>query len=208
LQKFHRRRFSYILFVLVLGLAGWSRPVESSQKLKADELLDKHLNAIGSAEARKSVESLIILGTVVATFRSPGTGQIAGRAVLSSQGDKNVLGMVFDNMPDYPHEKFGFDGRGVSIRRSTTILLPPYPCEADEFATHRTRFRPAHGACTPSAAGVGMPSWGAGQVKDSREPAVIQRRPRRHVPDPRHFGCNVWLRRMRTITLDVNHATR
>jgi hypothetical protein len=115
LKKFSRRRFGYILFGLVLGLAGWSRPVESGQKLKADELLDKHLNSIGTAEARKSVESLIILGTVVATFRSPGTGQIAGRAVLSSQGEKNVMGMVFDNLPDYPHEKFGFDGRGVSV---------------------------------------------------------------------------------------------
>jgi hypothetical protein len=26
-----------------------------------------------------------------------------------------MVGMVFDNMPDYPHEKFGFDGKDVSI---------------------------------------------------------------------------------------------
>ncbi|HEX6187812.1 MAG TPA: hypothetical protein VFZ40_07015 [Pyrinomonadaceae bacterium] len=78
-------------------------------------MIVKHQQAIGAIEARNSVVNLTITGTVVATFREPGTGQIAGRAVLASQGDMSLLAMVFDNVPDYPHEKFGFDGNDVSI---------------------------------------------------------------------------------------------
>jgi hypothetical protein len=105
-----------LLFVGFLAAAFWCQPIPvAGQKLKASELLAKHQQALGAAETRKSVESLIITGTVVTTFREPGTGKIAGRSVLSSAGDKNLMGMVFDNLPDYPHEKFGFDGEDVSI---------------------------------------------------------------------------------------------
>jgi hypothetical protein len=105
-----------LLFVGFIILAVWLSPTQViGQKLKAHELMARHQQAIGAVETRNAVESLIITGTVVATFREPGTGQIAGRSVLSSAGDKNLIGMVFDNLPDYPHEKFGFDGKDVSI---------------------------------------------------------------------------------------------
>lgn len=104
-----------LFFGIVSVLAAFAPMAVNGQKLKANELIAKHQEAIGADETRKSVNSLIITGTVVATFREPGTGQIHGRSVLSSHGDKNMIGMMFDNLPDYPHEKFGFDGKDVSI---------------------------------------------------------------------------------------------
>lgn len=86
----------------------------NAQKLKSDELVAKHLEAIGHAETRESNKTRIITGTVVVTFKEPGTGQVGGRVVLASEGAKNLLGMVFDNSVNYSQEKLGFDGSEVS----------------------------------------------------------------------------------------------
>ena len=96
------------VFVLFCGL-----DAANGQKLKAEEIIAKHLEAMGGAETLQSVSSRISSGTVVATFKEPGTGQLGGRVVLASEGPKNVMAMVFDNT-NYPHEKVGFDGREVS----------------------------------------------------------------------------------------------
>ncbi|HLL75432.1 MAG TPA: hypothetical protein VK421_09200 [Pyrinomonadaceae bacterium] len=95
----------------------------AAQKMKAEEVIAKHLESVGPAAARAAVKNRVALGTVVITFREP-AGQLSGVAVLSSQGEKSLIGMSFDN-PSYPHEKVGFDGKDVSVsfvrpgRRST-----------------------------------------------------------------------------------------
>jgi hypothetical protein len=83
--------------------------------MKAEEIVAKHLEAMGGAETLQSVTSRIVNGTVVVTFMEPGTGQLGGRVVLASESPRNVVAMVFDNAStNYPHEKIGFDGREVS----------------------------------------------------------------------------------------------
>lgn len=85
------------------------------EKIKPEELVAKHVESVGEVETRESIKTRVILGTVVATFRSPGTGQIGGRAVVTSQGEMNALGMVFDSSTNYPQDKVGFDGKGISV---------------------------------------------------------------------------------------------
>lgn len=86
-----------------------------AQKLKADEIIAKHLEAMGGSETLHSVSTRIASGTVVATFKTPTTAQLGGRVVLASEGPKNVVAMVFENTAsNYPHEKIGYDGRDVS----------------------------------------------------------------------------------------------
>jgi hypothetical protein len=87
----------------------------AGQKLKAEEVIAKHVEAVGPAETRASIKSRIFTGTAVVTFREPGTGQVGGRAVMASEGEKNLLGMVFDNVAEYPHERFAFDGKDVTV---------------------------------------------------------------------------------------------
>lgn len=103
-------RLTALAFVLLCGLQA-----ANGQKLKTEEIIAKHLEAIGAAETLQSVTTRVAGGTVVVTFKEPGTGQLGGRVVLASEGPKNVVAMVFDNAStNYPHEKVGFDGRDVS----------------------------------------------------------------------------------------------
>jgi len=102
------------LLFLLLSPAYGTRQAQA-QKLKAEEIIAKHLEALGGAETLHSVTTRIESGTVVATFKTPTTAELGGRAVLASEGQKNVLAMMFENSTsNYPHEKVGYDGRDVS----------------------------------------------------------------------------------------------
>ncbi len=102
--------------IMILLLACLSGATEAqAQKLKAEEIIAKHLEALGGTETLQSVSTRITSGSVVATFKTPTTAQLGGRVVLASEGPKNVLAMVFENTEsNYPHEKVGYDGREVS----------------------------------------------------------------------------------------------
>ena len=93
------------------SLAGTS---PAGDKLKPEEIVAKNLEAIGTAEARAKVHSRIVGGTVVATFVAPGTGQFKGRAVLASEGNKNLLAMIFETA-NYSGENIAFDGQNVTV---------------------------------------------------------------------------------------------
>jgi hypothetical protein len=102
-----------VALLLLCPLCGTKQT--QAQKLKVEEIVAKHLEALGGAETLHSVTTRIESGTVVATFKTPTTAELGGRAVLASDGQKNVLAMIFENSTsNYPHEKVGYDGRDVS----------------------------------------------------------------------------------------------
>ncbi len=80
-----------------------------AEKIKPEEIVARHLDSIGSAEARASVTTRVIAGTSQVIFRTPPPGQAIGRAVLASDGLKSLLGMSFPS-PIYPREELGFNG--------------------------------------------------------------------------------------------------
>src|SRR5207249_10370580 len=77
--------------------------------LKPEEVVANHLESIGSAKERAAVRTRIISGTSQVIFRSPPPGQAVGRAVMASEGTKNLIGMSFPS-PVYPREQLGFNG--------------------------------------------------------------------------------------------------
>lgn len=81
------------------------------QKLKAEELIARHLESIGPAKARSSPR--IISGTSQVIFRTQPAGQAIGRAVLASDGLQYLLGMSFPS-PVYPREQWGFNGKSFT----------------------------------------------------------------------------------------------
>src|SRR5438309_8392384 len=103
--------------ILAFTLSATTPPVTAladKEKMKPEELVAKHLESIGLAEARAAARSRIITGTAVASFRMGGHGQAQGKALLASQGPKSLITMVF-GLVDYPHEKIAYDGQKVTV---------------------------------------------------------------------------------------------
>ncbi len=101
-----------VLCIFLLSL--FINPVTAQEKLTAHELIIKHLESIGSTEARTAINSFIIIGTSKATFQGRGGGTSEGLSVLASEGEKYMVAMKFDNA-DYPFEKMGYDGNDFSV---------------------------------------------------------------------------------------------
>ena len=105
----------YRIAVMILLLSCLSSTGEAQQKLKAEEIIAKHLEAMGGSETLHSVSTRIASGTVVAVFKTPTTAELGGRVVMASEGPRHVMAMVFENTEsNYPHEKIGYDGREVT----------------------------------------------------------------------------------------------
>jgi len=106
----------------------------SDDKMKAEEVIAKHLEAMGPAAARASEHSRVAVGSVKATFKVRSTsGVLDGRAVFGSVDRKVVFGLAF-NAPNYPGEKLGFDGKKFTVgyltpgvRSSLGIFLLSHP---------------------------------------------------------------------------------
>ena len=98
-----------IAFILLLVSLGHARPVD--EKIKIEDLIAKHLEAIGVADVRKAGRSRIAAGGSTMNVKTGGRGSASGVALIASQDGKVLLKAEYANAATYPFEKFGFDGR-------------------------------------------------------------------------------------------------
>ncbi|HEY0320900.1 MAG TPA: hypothetical protein VGC66_08110 [Pyrinomonadaceae bacterium] len=110
-----RRSFGASLLSLLVLLSSAATVVpQGKEKLKPEELIAKHLDAIGPQEARSSLKSIIAAGTVEVMIRGGrGVSRLAGSSVLGSTNNKNLLNFSF-NDPEYPFERIAFNGDKVT----------------------------------------------------------------------------------------------
>jgi hypothetical protein len=87
--------------------------LSAQEKLKPEEVVSKHLAAIGADESRSSVKSRVIVGTAKFSYRVNRVGQTEGNAVMASDSIRSLIGMTFPEA-DYPHERLGFDGKNFT----------------------------------------------------------------------------------------------
>ena len=85
-----------------------------AQKMKPEEVIAKHLDSIGTAEARAAVRNRIAVGDALVTFIAPKNQSTQGRIVVVSEGIKNFLGMNL-TAADYALEKFSYDGKNSKV---------------------------------------------------------------------------------------------
>lgn len=85
-----------------------------AQKMKAEDVVAKHLDSIATAEKRAEIKSMIAVGEVTVNYITQKNQSAQGRIVLASSGDKNFVGMNL-NAADYPLEKFSFDGKKAKV---------------------------------------------------------------------------------------------
>ena len=81
----------------------------AAQQMTAEELLARHLDAIGAENARAVIKTRIISGTTQVIFRTNPVGQATGKAVLASEETKQLFAMSFPS-PVYPRERLTFNG--------------------------------------------------------------------------------------------------
>jgi len=88
--------------------------VNGQEKLKPEEVIQKHLLSIAPAEKRSSVKSLIAVGEVRVEYLTQKNQPASGRIVIASEGNKMFFGMQL-NANDYPQEKIIFDGSKTDV---------------------------------------------------------------------------------------------
>lgn len=106
-----------MIFILAISFfvnATFTQASSLGDKLKTEDILVKHLESIGTAEARKSVKSILATGTSQIVSKGRGAGESRGLSFVFSESEKNFVGMRFNN-PDYPYEKVGYDGDELTV---------------------------------------------------------------------------------------------
>src|SRR5688572_9299717 len=88
--------------------------VASSQKLKAEEVVAKHLAALGPAEKLTAIKTLIAVGEIRVEFITQKNHPATGRIVVASEGSKIFLGMNL-NAADYPQETIIHNGDKTAV---------------------------------------------------------------------------------------------
>ncbi len=108
------RFINKLVLVAFFIISSVSNLSAAGDKITPIELIAKHLESLGSPEARAAMKSVTIIGTSKATFLGRGGGVAEGIAVIASEGEKYLVAMKF-NSSDYPFEKMGYDGNDFTV---------------------------------------------------------------------------------------------
>lgn len=87
------------------------------QKMTAEEVISKHLDAIGAKDKRAAIKNQFVLSDVNFDLKGS-TVPVNGKAVFVSEGDKNLWGMNLDSI-NYPQDRFAFDGKDTKVGFAT-----------------------------------------------------------------------------------------
>ncbi len=114
MPRIFQEKLGWLLALVVFsGLCSSGFPAKEP-KLTAEEIVAKHLAAIGSPEARAAVRSRAVTGDTKAIFRLGAQGTIEGKGLILSEGRKLRLDFKF-NVVDYPGEQIVYDGEKVNV---------------------------------------------------------------------------------------------
>jgi len=91
------------LFLFLLHLSVFSL---KAQELKAEEVIAKHLDSIGTKEKRDEIKNRLVVGTSEVESKLP-SRKTTGKAVFVSEAN-NLFFVASFNSKEYPFEKIGF----------------------------------------------------------------------------------------------------
>jgi hypothetical protein len=110
----NRSRVFVGIGIVSLAMVVSSLGSDKVPKLSADAIVAKHLDAIGSPDARAAAKSRTAQGTVHFSERITGAVHLDGSASLISEGSKVKYAFKF-GAPQYPGEQLAYDGRNVGV---------------------------------------------------------------------------------------------
>lgn len=106
------------LLILSLLISFTATPIPA-QKLKADEVIARHLDSIGSAENRAALKDATLAGVLRYNVLRAGGNGGDGKVVISSEASKILIGISL-NIPSYPGERIVFDGKRLKVDYTTS----------------------------------------------------------------------------------------
>jgi hypothetical protein len=106
-----------VAVLVAFGGVSHIRSVQAAD-LKPEDIIARHLDSIGSAEARVA-KSRVEQGTASFRVLVGGAGELTGKSGIVSEGHKLQLLISFPNQP-YHGERFICDGQRVSVASSTS----------------------------------------------------------------------------------------
>lgn len=119
---------SLFRILTVISVISGTLTVTFAQDLKPDEIIAKHLEAVGKKETRSSLSTLMAIGISEFESRIP-LVKGGGKAVVVSD-PSNLFFVISLNSKEYPYEKIGyFDGKvnlpfiSAGIRSNLGIFL-------------------------------------------------------------------------------------
>ncbi|MFN7927464.1 MAG: hypothetical protein U0Y68_05880 [Blastocatellia bacterium] len=103
-----------ITFLVAFSFLCFFSLTVSAQKLTPEEVIAKHLEAIGAEETRASIKSRVLVGEAKLRVKGGRLGEAGGPAVMASENEKYLIGMTIGST-NYPHEKIGYDGKTLKV---------------------------------------------------------------------------------------------
>jgi hypothetical protein len=110
-----RRTVMSLSFVVSVLLAGSSSPpLYAGDALSPQDLVTKHLDALGTKEARTTIKTRVVQGTAVYRILVGGGGRLEGKTGIASEGHKLRFMLKFAPN-DYRGETAVYNGQAVQV---------------------------------------------------------------------------------------------
>lgn len=116
-MKTHRLRFTF-LAAFAFILFSTQALVSFAADMKPEDVVAKHLDSVGTAQARAAAKSRVVESAAQYRILVGGAGYLDGKSVLVSQDDKLQFMMKLNNNL-YKGEQFIYDGHDYQIARTT-----------------------------------------------------------------------------------------
>lgn len=94
-----------------------------AQKIEAEELITRHLEAIGTADKRALIKNRLVVGSSTFQSKMPNR-RTGGKALIVTEGSEIFFVTSF-NSQEYPYEKIGFFGEKPSLPHVTAGTRSP-----------------------------------------------------------------------------------
>ncbi len=110
--RFHR----YTLFLLALSVAFALQAQDT--KITSEELIARHLESIGPADARQRLKTRAYAGEGIWRVILGGVGQVSGQVFFASSHDTTDVSFDSGSNQSFYGERFTFDGRKTLVKRA------------------------------------------------------------------------------------------
>lgn len=104
-----KKTINRIVCIFIVGALALLGNNTLAQKLKAEDVVAKHLESLGTAADRTAAKNYLLIGASNFKELRRANAVLEGRAVFASESNKMLFGFAF-NAPSYAQERIIYNG--------------------------------------------------------------------------------------------------